>query len=124
MRNPYRNTAALSKSSKSWGKCRRRRLLPLTADLLWLETGDVREAILKGVDPLNGGKFIDWKKRLLRQKDRDRPPDFNVPGFPDANGVWVGVNIVAEPNEKTDKYDLDEIRRLIGQAGYSNDKIG
>jgi lipoprotein-releasing system permease protein len=83
--------------------------------LLWTETGDVREAIVKGVDPVSGGKFLDWKKRLLRQKDTDGPPDFRVPGFAEANGVWVGINIAGEPNEKTDRYDLDEIRGLIGK---------
>ncbi len=90
---------------------------PYGADggILWLETGDVREAAVKGIDPQAGEKFFDWKKRLLRQKDKEGVVDFNVPGFPEAKGAWVGVNIIAEPNAKTDQYDLEEIKKLIGR---------
>ena len=90
---------------------------PYTVDggLLWLETGDVREGYLRGVDPQASEKFFDWKKILFRQKDKSGPADFNVPDFPDANGVWVGVNIIAEPNQKTEKYDIEKIRTFIGK---------
>jgi lipoprotein-releasing system permease protein len=90
---------------------------PYTVDggLLWLETGDVREAYLKGVDPETSEKFFDWKKRLLRQKNKEGPPDFNVPGFPESAGAWVGVNIAAEPNGKTGQYDLGQLGQLIGR---------
>ncbi len=83
--------------------------------LLWLESGDVREAAIKGIDIEKDSKFIDWKNCLLRQRNQDGPLNFETAGYPDANGVWVGVNIIAEPNEKTDKYDMEEIRKLIGK---------
>jgi len=83
--------------------------------LLWLESGDVREAGIKGIDIEKDSKFINWKNCLLRQKEQVSPLNFTVPGYPDANGVWVGVNIIAEPNERTDKYDVEEIRKLIGK---------
>lgn len=82
--------------------------------LLWLESGDVREAAIKGIDVEKDSKFVDWKNCLLRQKNQDNPLNFDTAGYPDANGVWVGVNIIAEPNEKTDQYDLEKIKNLIG----------
>lgn len=85
------------------------------AGLLWLESGNVREASIKGIDIEKDSKFIDWKNCLLKQKNQDSPPNFEVAGHPDANGVWLGVNIVAEPNEQTDKYDIEEIKKLIGK---------
>lgn len=83
--------------------------------LLWLEMGDVREAGIRGVDVQAGERFFDWKKTLLRQKDTSGPADFNVPGYPDSNGVWIGVNLIAEPNQKTEKYELEKIRSFIGK---------
>ena len=87
----------------------------LDGGILWFESGDVRQAVLEGVDIEIGGRFFDWKKTLLRQKDAAGPVDFSVPGFPDANGVWVGVNVIAEPNEKTEEYDLEKIREFLGK---------
>jgi lipoprotein-releasing system permease protein len=83
--------------------------------LLWLDTGDVREVAVKGVDIEREAKFTDWQKSLLRQKDSAESLSFNVPSQPDANGAWVGVNILAEPNEKTDSYDLQQLGNLIGK---------
>jgi lipoprotein-releasing system permease protein len=90
---------------------------PYTVDggLLWLESGDVREAYLRGIDPQADEKFFDWKKNLLRQKEASGPADFNVPDYPESRGVWIGVNIIAEPNQRTEKYDLEKIRSFIGK---------
>jgi ABC-type lipoprotein release transport system permease subunit len=42
-------------------------------------------------------------------------PNFSVAGNAKAQGVWLGINIVAEPNEETDKYDLDYVKNFIGK---------
>ncbi len=83
--------------------------------LLWLQSGDVREAAIKGIDVEKDSKFTNWRNCLLRQKEQSGPLNFDVAGYPDANGVWVGVKLIAEPNERTDKYDTGEIRKLIGK---------
>ena len=83
--------------------------------LLWIQRGDVREVAVRGIDPRRDSKFTDWSKKLLRQKGRSGSVDFTVPGRPDANGCWLGINIAAEPNEDTDEYDLAKVGELIGK---------
>ena len=83
--------------------------------LLHLETGDVREVMLQGIEPPREQKFADWRESLLRQHGATGELGFEVPGYPDAVGGWVGINIVAEPDEKTDEYDREEVRKLVGK---------
>ena len=91
--------------------------------LLWLESGDVREVSVKGVEPQKELKFADNRTSFLRQNDPSavwhgqahKELNFDVPEQSDANGAWLGVNIVAEPDEKTDKYNLQELEKLIGK---------
>ena len=82
------------------------------AGLLWLQSGDVREILIRGIEPLEDSKFTDWDKSLIRQGDAF---DFEVPGSLETNGCWVGIGIVAEPNEETDQYDLEEVKKWIGK---------
>ena len=88
----------------------------LSGGLLYLETGDVREVAITGLDPRREAKFLDWKKSLLMQKTSSGSVDFEVDGFGEADGCWLGVSIVAEPNARTDKYDLDEVKKFIGKT--------
>ena len=82
--------------------------------LLHLESGDVREVLIQGIELQREAKFTDWKASLLRQKAVKGQVSFEVPGSTD-DGAWVGVNIVAEPNEETDEYDLAQVREFIGK---------
>jgi len=83
--------------------------------LLYLESGDVREVVIDGIQPQREHRFTDWKATLLRQKTAAGLVNFGVPDYPDADGCWLGINIIAEPNEITDEYDLAEVRKLIGR---------
>jgi lipoprotein-releasing system permease protein len=98
--------------------------------LLHTEGGIVREVGVYGIDPARETGFADWKQKLLRQKDADPPrrkaagevspkadkePDFSVPDYNDAPGVWLGINVIAEPNENTDEYDFDSAQQFIGK---------
>jgi len=83
--------------------------------LLWLESGDVREVSVKGVEPQKELKFADNRTSFLRQNEPSKELNFDVPEQSDANGAWLGVNIVAEPDEKTDSYNLQELEKLIGK---------
>lgn len=96
--------------------------------LLHMEGGIVREAGIYGIDPRREAGFVNWRQRLLRQKNSGKEPDFSVPDYNDAAGVWLGINIVAEPNEDTDEYDFDSTRQFIGKRmilttiGYESKK--
>lgn len=83
--------------------------------LLHLESGDVREIQIQGIEPEHDEKFSNWRGSLLRQQGASGEPGFEVPGYPNDVGGWVGVNIVAEPDEKTDEYDREEVRNFIGK---------
>jgi len=83
--------------------------------LLHMEGGIVREVGIYGIDPSREAGFADWKQRLLRQKDWDKKPGFSVPDYNDAPGVWLGINVIAEPNEDTDEYDFDSARQFLGK---------
>ena len=85
------------------------------AGLLHLETGDVREVMVQGIEPEREKKFTDFKAGLIRQGGEDKKADFQVPGFPDATGAWLGVNVAADPNEKTDEYDEQPLKKMIGK---------
>ncbi|MHC4122698.1 MAG: ABC transporter permease, partial [Planctomycetota bacterium] len=83
--------------------------------LLHLESGDVREVMVHGIEPDRETNFTDWKEVLFRQKDSERELDFKVPDYQDDDGGWVGVGVIAEPNEKTDEYDLEQVQKWIGK---------
>ncbi len=82
--------------------------------LLYLQSGDVREVTIQGIDPERETKFTDWKYSLLRQRTVADNVSFAVPGYADDIGGWLGIGVVADPNEQTDKYDSDEAKKLIG----------
>lgn len=83
--------------------------------LVHLGGGDVREALVLGIDASRESRGSDLKKLLLRQSQQAGEVGFDVPGYPSDVGGWVGIGVVAEPNEKTDEYDLEEVRKLIGK---------
>ena len=85
------------------------------AGLLRLDNGNVREVMIQAIEPQREKRFTDWKESLLRQHVVTGPLNFEVPAYPDDDGAWLGIKIVAEPNEKTDEYDRQKVRDLIGK---------
>jgi len=85
------------------------------AGLLYIEGADVREVIIKGINPKYENEFRNWNQNLLRQKNTKSIPDFSVPDKPGDLGVWLGINIIAEPNEDTDEYDLEYAKNFIAR---------
>jgi lipoprotein-releasing system permease protein len=83
--------------------------------LLHMEGGIVREVGIYGIDPSRETGFVNWNKRLLRQGNFDKEPDFSVPDYNDVSGVWLGINVIAEPNEDTDQYDFGSARQFVGK---------
>jgi lipoprotein-releasing system permease protein len=83
--------------------------------LLRLGTGNVRAVSIWGVDPERMARVTSLKRSLLSQKDRRGACSF---GGPDPNGRmagFVGIGLLSEPNQTTDKYDLRAVQRWIGQ---------
>jgi lipoprotein-releasing system permease protein len=83
--------------------------------LLRLGAGNVRAVNIWGIEPDRMARVTNLKGSLVRQKSLAAPPSF---GGIDPNGRmggFVGIGVLAEPNQTTDKYDLQAVRDQIGQ---------
>jgi lipoprotein-releasing system permease protein len=83
--------------------------------LLRLDTGNVRAVAVWGIEPERRVKVMGFDRFLFRQKDAGGKPSFDVNGSEDDLGGFVGIGVVAEPDEKTDKYDYDAIEKMFGE---------
>jgi len=82
--------------------------------LLHLGRGDVRAVDIWGIEAGRRARVTDFKRSLIKQNKSSREPSFEVPGFPDSVGGFVGVGVVTEPDEK-DEYDPDAIEDMVGR---------
>jgi lipoprotein-releasing system permease protein len=87
--------------------------------LLYLGKGNVREVRIWGIDPASRAKVTGFKQDLLKQKSKSEEPSFEVGDLqgpsPKMSG-FVGIGVVAEPDERTDKYDFGTIENdLVGR---------
>jgi ABC-type lipoprotein release transport system permease subunit len=81
-----------------------------------LGKGNVRPVSIWGIDPLSRARVSPFKEALLLQKESPGEPSWAVPGRPGETGGFVGIGVVAEPDEKTDEYDEPTILdKVIGQ---------
>ena len=84
--------------------------------LLHVGKGNVRGVSVWGIEPDRRAKVTKFKDALIRQKQMPGEPSFEVPGMPAEVGGFVGIGIVADPNEVTDEYDQPAIlEKMIGQ---------
>lgn len=83
------------------------------AGLLYLEGGDVREVLIHAIDPNREKSFSDWDTKLLSNKISPAKST-QEPNEKTNSKAWLGINIVAEPNETTDEYDLESAGKYIG----------
>jgi lipoprotein-releasing system permease protein len=83
--------------------------------LLHLGKGNVRAVIVWGIEPGRRDEVTGFKRFLRRQKDLAGAPSFEAGQAGGQIGGFVGVRVVAEPNDKTDEYDFAEIEKTIGQ---------
>ncbi len=82
--------------------------------LLHLGKGNVRAVNIWGIEPVRRADVTGYKRFLLCQKNSPDGPSFKVSDSQEKTGGFVGIAVVTEPNEKTDEYDFDAIRQLIG----------
>jgi lipoprotein-releasing system permease protein len=84
--------------------------------LLHVGRGNVRGVTVWGIEPDRRARVTKLKDALMRQRKMPGEPSFDVPGMPDANGGFVGIGMVADPNEKTDQYDQKAILdKMLGE---------
>jgi ABC-type lipoprotein release transport system permease subunit len=76
--------------------------------LLHLGRGNVRAAEIWGIEPAKFGKVTAFDKSLLKTKQATSAGSGDITGY-------VGIGVLAEPNEKTDEYDVNGAERMIGQ---------
>jgi lipoprotein-releasing system permease protein len=88
----------------------------LSADgLLHLGGGNVRPVSIWGIEPQRRARVVELKKHLICQAAAGEP-SFAVAGAPDATGGFVGIGILAKPDEQTDQYDQPAIcEKMIGK---------
>jgi len=83
--------------------------------LVHLGKGNVRAVIIWGIEPGRRQKVTGFKRFLLKQKDSATAPSFATDSATGKLGGFVGVGVVAEPDEKTDEYDFGEIEKMMGK---------
>ena len=83
--------------------------------LVHLGKGNVRAVVIWGIEPGRRQKVTGFKRFLLKQKDSGTAPSFATGSSGAKFGGFVGVGVVAEPDEKTDEYDFGEIEKTIGK---------
>ncbi len=83
--------------------------------LLHLGKGNVRAVHIWGIEPVRRAKVTGFKHFLRKQGQSSKEPSFKVANGSQTVGGFVGIAVIAEPNEETDEYDYDAIDRMLGQ---------
>jgi lipoprotein-releasing system permease protein len=83
--------------------------------LLHLGRGNVRAVRIWGVEPAKRAKVTALKQALRKQSRLPGEPSFRVGGSSEKVGGFVGVGVIAEPDEKTDAYDFDAVEKMMGR---------
>jgi ABC-type lipoprotein release transport system permease subunit len=84
--------------------------------LLHLGKGNVRAVRIWGIEPGKRAKVTGFKQSLRKQSQLPDDPSFEVSGLPERVGGFLGIGVVAEPDEATDEYAFDEIEEeMIGR---------
>jgi lipoprotein-releasing system permease protein len=83
--------------------------------LLHLGKGNVRAVYIWGIEPAKRAEVTGFKKFLRRQGQLNKEPSFEVSGSSENIGGFVGIAVIAEPNEQTDEYDYIAIDKMIGE---------
>jgi ABC-type lipoprotein release transport system permease subunit len=84
--------------------------------LLHVGKGNVRGVRVLGIEPDRQARVTKLKDSLIRQKPMPGAPSLEVPGMPGKVGGFVGIGVVADPNEMTDKYDQQAVLdAMVGQ---------
>jgi len=89
--------------------------------LLHIGPGNVRAVQVWGIEPQKRAKVTGFGRSLLI--GRDSPAELTAlvtagphpAGEPGVLKGFVGIGVVASPDEQTDRYDFDAVRRMVGR---------
>jgi ABC-type lipoprotein release transport system permease subunit len=88
-----------------------------TNGLVHLGPGNVKAVSIWGIDLPSRCEVTDMKNSLLRQKTLPSVPAFeNDANDSDIIPAFVGIGLLAEPDVKTDEYDLSIVKSFIGRG--------
>ncbi|UCG58040.1 MAG: FtsX-like permease family protein [Phycisphaerales bacterium] len=82
--------------------------------LLHVGKGDVHAVEVWGIDPARRARVTAYKSFLVRQKASPGEPSFEVMDSPEKTGGFVGIGVLAEPDEMTDEYDFAAVEKMLG----------
>jgi lipoprotein-releasing system permease protein len=77
--------------------------------LLHIGAGNVRPVAIWGIEPEQRERVVGLKKNLIRQGKLAGEPSFAVADAPGATGGFVGIGVLAKPDEQTDQYDQEAV---------------
>jgi lipoprotein-releasing system permease protein len=87
-----------------------------TNGLVHFGPGDVKAVTIWGIDIADRCKVTGIKNSLLNQKELPFVPKFtNDANNSDIIPAFVGIGLFAEPDAKTDEYDLPFVKSFIGK---------
>ena len=84
--------------------------------LLYLGEGNVRAVTIWGIEAGGRAKVTGFKQSLRKQSQLPDEPCFAISGSPEKVGGFVGIGVIAEPDEETDEYGFEAIERnMLGR---------
>ncbi|MHC5060494.1 MAG: ABC transporter permease [Planctomycetota bacterium] len=78
-------------------------------------TGDVRAVRIWGIEAANREKVSPFADSLIQHKNSNGPVTFAVDDTEQLGG-FVGIGLVARPDEVTDEYDFGQVKASIGRG--------
>lgn len=86
-----------------------------TNGLIHFGPGDVKAVSIWGIDLASRCEVTNMKNNLLVQKNSASVPQFKIDADDgDAIPVFVGIGLLAQPDVKTDEYDLSKAEAFVG----------
>lgn len=83
--------------------------------LLFLGAGNVRAVKVLGIEMPRRAEVLPFADALVRQKGSGVEAQFALDDVNDAAGGFVGIGVLAFPDEVTDEYDMQAVESFIGK---------
>lgn len=83
--------------------------------LLHVGMGNVRAVQIIGIEPQRRSRVMGFDEFLLSNKYPSASDSNNVTNSPDEIRGYVGIGILTKPDEKTDEYNIEEARKMLGE---------
>ena len=83
--------------------------------LLLVGKGNVRAVQVMGIEPQRRSRVMGFDEFLLTHKYPSVPDSNKVTATPDEIQGYVGIGILTNPDEKTDEYNIEEARKMLGE---------